>query len=227
MSYVWSCDVHIEPILRQSLDCANEKAVEQAGFWSTIGCVLKDIYQDLAVQAAAGPPSARIGVVRAMIALIKQSQVHRDECLTRLLNYLNDNDSKVLDAASSMIGTNGFLSSVEAPTFAAQFARTAAFRRDPSQLLCRLENYEGSLLPFSEAISIAVTQISRPLADASSPASRQWRSYMYIAKLLLRLYDQAEQENRRHLRSQCLDHWDALLRADVGSYQHMLAQIDR
>jgi hypothetical protein len=227
MSYVWSCDVDIEPILRQSLDCANEKAVEQAGFWSTIGCVLKDIYQDLAAQAAAGPPSARIGVVRAMIALIKQSQVHRDECLTRLLNYLNDNDSKVLDAASSMIGTNGFLSSVEAPTFAAQFARTAAFRRDPSQLLCRLENYEGSLLPFSEAISIAVTQISRPLADASSPASWQWRSYMYIAKLLLRLYDQAEQENRRHLRSQCLDHWDALLRADVGSYQHMLAQIDR
>jgi len=29
------------------------------------------------------------------------------------------------------------------------------------------------------------------------------------------------------LRSQCLDHWDALLRADVGSYQYMLTQIDR
>jgi hypothetical protein len=227
MSHVWSRDVHIEPILRQSLDCANEKDVEQAGFWSTIGCVLKGIYLDLAAQAASGPPSARVGVVRAIIALIKQSKVHREECLTRLLNYLNDNDSKVLDAAASMIGTNGFLYSDDAPTFAAQFASTAAFLRDPSQLLCRLEDYEGSLLLFSEAISIAVSQISGPLADASSHVGRQLRSGMYIAKLLLRLYDQAEQENQRHLRSQCLDHWDALLRADVGSYQHMLTQIDR
>jgi hypothetical protein len=227
MLHVWSRDVHIEPVLRQSLDCANEKAVEQAGFWSTIGCVLKGIYQDLAAQAASGPPSARVGVVRAIIALIKQSKVHRKECLTRLLNYLNDNDSKVLDAAASIIGTNGFLYSDNAPTFAAQFASTAAFLRDPSQLLCRLEDYEGSLLLFSEAISIAVSQISGPLADASSPADRQSHSGMYIAKLLLRLYDQAEQENQRHLRSQCLDHWDALLRADVGSYQYMLTQIDR
>ncbi|MEB3361737.1 MAG: hypothetical protein VKI42_06385, partial [Synechococcaceae cyanobacterium] len=57
-----------------------------------------------------------------------------------------------------------------------------------------------------------------------NPAGRQRGASLYISKLLLRLYDQSEAKDP--LRAQCLNHWDSLLRADVGGHQHILMQID-
>jgi hypothetical protein len=96
---------------------------------------------------------------------------------------------------------------------------------DPTVLLHALADHEGSLLPFSDAITNSVSQLSGPLADLTRrPARRQYGASLYVSKLLLKLYDESEQNDS--LRSQCLDHWDALLRADVGSHQHILTQID-
>ena len=225
MSFIWSQEIHIEPILKQAYGSTDEKAVGQAGFWSTIGCVSIGIYRDLAAQAASGPAAARVGVANALIALSDKSIENRTECFSRLLEYSNDDDPNVLDSAARLILTPGFLNSPEASEFAARFANSAAFLMDPTVLLHALADHEGSLLPFSDAITNSVSQLSRPLADGSRrPARRQYGSSVYVSKLLLRLYDESEQNDS--LRSQCLDNWDVLIRADVGSHQHILTQID-
>jgi hypothetical protein len=225
INHVWRREADIEPILTQALTSTDEKAVEFAGFWSTIGYVSTGIYQDLAAQAASGPAAARVGVVSALIYLTKQSVEHKPDCLRRLLEYLNDDDPKVLASAVRLIGTPGFLDSPEAPEFAAKFASSAAFRMDPSALLHSLADHEGSLLPFSDAITNSVAQLAGPLADETrQPARRQWGASLDVTKLLLRLYNYSEENVA--LRSQCLNHWDALLRADVGSHQHILTKID-
>jgi hypothetical protein len=225
INHVWRREADIEPILTQALASIDEKAVELAGFWSTIGFVSIGIYHDLAAQAASGPAAARVGIVSALIYLTKQSVEHKPDCLRRLLEYLNDDDPKVLASAARLIGTPGFLESPEAPEFAAKFASSAAFRMDPSALLHSLADHEGSLLPFSDAISKSVTQLAGPLADETrQPARREWGASLYVTKILLRLYNYSEENVA--LRSQCLNHWDALLRADVGSHQHILTKID-
>jgi hypothetical protein len=225
IKHVWRREADIEPILTQAFDSTDENAVELAGFWSTIGCVSIGIYQHLAAQASSGPAAARVGVVSALIYLTKQSVEHKPDCLSRLLEYLNDDDPKVLASTARLIGTPDFLDSPEAPEFAAKFASSAAFRMDPSALLHSLADHEGSLLPFSDAITNSVTQLAGPLADETrQPATRQWGASLDVTKLLLRLYDYSEENDA--LRSQILNHWDALLRADVGSHQHVLTKID-
>lgn len=225
INHVWRREDDIEPILTQALASTDEKAVELAGFWSTIGFVSIGIYHDLAAQAASGPAAARVGIVSALIYLTKQSVEHKPDCLSRLLEYLNDDDPKVLASAARLIGTPGFLDSPEAPEFATKFASSAAFRMDPSALLHSLADHEGSLLPFSDAICKSVAQLAGPLADETrQPARRQWGASLDVTKLLLRLYNYSEENVA--LRSQCLNHWDALLRADVGSHQHILTKID-
>ena len=225
INLVWRREADFEPILTQALASTDEKAIELTGFWSTIGCVLNGIYQDLAAQAASGPVAARVGVVAALIALSGKFIEHRTECLGRLLEYSNDDDHKVLASAARLVLTPGFLDSLEAPEFAAKFANSAAFLMDPTALLHAFADHEGPLLPFSVAITNSVYQLSGPLADLSRrPARRQYGASLYVSKLLLKLYDESEQNDS--LRSQCLDHWDALLRADVGSHQHILTQID-
>jgi hypothetical protein len=225
INHIWQREADFEPILTQALASIDEKAVEFAGFWSTIGCVSAGIYQDLAAQAASGPVAARVGVVAALIALSGKSIEHRAECLGRLLEYSNDDDPKVLASAARLVLTPGFLDSLEAPEFAAKFANSAAFLMDPTVLLHALADYEGSMRPFSDAITNSVSQLSGPLADLTRrPARRQYGASLYVSRLLLKLYDESEQNDS--LRSQCLDHWDALLRADVGSHQHILTQID-
>lgn len=225
LQYVWRQEAYIEPILTKAFASTDENAVELAVFWSTIGCVTSGIYQDLADQAASGPPAARVGIVNAMIALHKSSIENREECLSRLVEYMNDDNPKVLGSVARLLGRLGFLDSPEAPEFVANFASSAAFRMDPSALLHSLDDHEGSLLPFSDAIARSVAQLAGPLADVTrNPAGRQWGAGLYISKLLLRLYDQSEAKD--HLRAQCLNHWDSLLRADVGSHQHVLMQID-
>jgi hypothetical protein len=142
-----------------------------------------------------------------------------------LLEYSNDDDPKVLASAARLVLTPGFLDSLEAPDFAAKFANSAAFLMDPTVLLHALADHEGSMRPFSDAITNSVSQLAGPIADLTrSPARRQYGASLYVSRLLLKLYDESEQNDS--LRSQCLDHWDALLRADVGSHQHILTQID-
>lgn len=225
INHIWQREADFEPILTQALASIDEKAVEFAGFWSTIGCVSAGIYQDLAAQAASGPVAARVGVVAALIALSGKFIEHRTECLGRLLEYSNDDDPKVLASAARLVLTPGFLDSLEAPDFAAKFANSAAFLMDPTVLLHALADHEGSMRPFSDAITNSVSQLAGPIADLTrSPARRQYGASLYVSRLLLKLYDESEQNDS--LRSQCLDHWDALLRADVGSHQHILTQID-
>ena len=225
INHIWQREADFEPILTQALASIDEKAVEFAGFWSTIGCVSAGIYQDLAAQAASGPVAARVGVVAALIALSGKFIEHRTECLGRLLEYSNDVDPKVLASAARLVLTPGFLDSLEAPDFAAKFANSAAFLMDPTVLLHALADHEGSMRPFSDAITNSVSQLAGPIADLTrSPARRQYGASLYVSRLLLKLYDESEQNDS--LRSQCLDHWDALLRADVGSHQHILTQID-
>jgi hypothetical protein len=117
------------------------------------------------------------------------------------------------------------LDSPEAPAFAVQFAKSNAFLKDPSFLLYNLLSYEGSLLPFHEAIATSVAHFSDSVADAAGALKgREWYLEMELSKLLLRLYSQAEYNSV--VRSQCLDSWDMLLRTGSLNPGDLLAQID-
>jgi hypothetical protein len=159
--------------------------------------------------------------------LSNQGTDHRERCLDLLLKYLNHHDPEVLNAAAGIIGADGFLSWSEAPAFTDQYASSRAFQADPSSLLFPLGEFEGSLLPFQKTIGIAVKILSAPEPGAiEDPARHFRRASMDVSKVLLRLYDQAEDSQLRQLRERCLGFWDALLRADFVNQHSLLVRID-
>ena len=129
---------------------------------------------ELAAQSISGPPAARAGVVRALIAIAQQAEEHRPACLERFMTFLNDQDAEVLRAASRILGTESLLAAPEAPDFLAQFATSAAFRNDPSTFFLRLLDHDGSMQPFEKAILEAIDNFVVAMADgAGASVNRQ------------------------------------------------------
>ncbi len=223
---VWRRESELTPVLERALRSSAEKAVELAAYWATVGNATEGMYTTLAQIAASGTPRQRVGVVRALVD-VAQHENYRTASLAKLMPFLNDGDEHVLDAADSIFRRDGFLDMKEAPAFAHEFARSPAFRRDPTSLLHQLEEYEGSLLSFADAIEASVVQLSGVLAASTqSMANHNAMAGRDIATILLRLYQQSESASDRDLSRRCLDQWDALLKARVGMGQDVLTKID-
>jgi len=223
---VWRREKELAQVLRRALESSDEEAAKLAAYWATVGNLVEGIYAELAQAAASGVPHQRVGVVEALISMV-QHESYRTTCLAKLTTFLNDPDDKVLHAVDGMFRRDGFLNMNEAPEFAHKFARSVAFRHDPTMLLHRLVKHEGSLLPFADTIEACVAQLSGALA-ASTQSSAYHNSMAAgdIATILLRLYQQSEAASDRDLRRRCLDQWDALLKARVGMDQDVLTKID-
>ena len=85
-------------------------------------------------------------------------------------------------------------------------------------LLWALDHFEGSMRPFAGAIEVIVTHF---VSRSDGEAHRSWDGGT-LAKLLLRLYEQAEDDPE--LRRRCLSAWDSLL--EDGLWFEVLKHID-
>jgi len=225
--HLWRREAELTPVFERALASADEKTVELAAYWTTVGNTLEGLYTGMASQAADSPTAVRVGVVRALVDVATQWGEHRAGCLDRLAGFLEDEDEEVLRAVDSVFRRDGFLESEEAPAFAEAFIRSGAFGRDPSSFLHRLREFEGSLLRYANAIEESVVQLSGPLAtETQSLGSRHGMAGRVIPTVLLRLYQQSEGLENADLKSRCLDKWDALLKARVGSGEAVLQKID-
>ena len=228
LRFLWKRETELAPIFEQAMASSEEKAAQTASYWITIGNVMENLYLDLARLAANGPTAARIGVVSALVDLAKYQDRLRATCLDNLSGFLNDVDDRVLDAAARIFFQESILSTAEIHDFVISFVNSAAFQRDPSAFLGQLREYEGSLIPYADAIEAAVSQLSGPtLANTTqSLANRQGMAGNDISTILLRLYQHSERDNNTDLRSRCLDHWDSLLQEGVGTGQDVLDRLD-
>lgn len=228
LRFLWKRETELAPIFEQAIASSDEKAVQTASYWITIGNVMENLYLDLASLAANGPTAARLGVVSALVDLAKHQDDLRAKCLDKLSGFLNDVDDRVLDTADRIFFQESILSTAEIHDFVINFVNSAAFQRDPSALLGQLREYEGSLMPYADAIEAAVSQLSGPTLrnTTQSMANRQGMAGSDISTILLRLYQHSERDNNTDLRSRCLDHWDSLLREGVGTGQDVLDRLD-
>jgi len=224
---LWNREEDLTPIFQRALASSDEKVAELSAYWSTIGHVVESIYVELATRAASGGIFQKVGVVHGYVDLAHHYDDHRAESLLRLASFLNDPEEEVLDASNRIFRQVGFLDTKEAPSFAEEFARSAAFRRDPTSLLHQLVEHEESLLPFVGAIEACVEQLSGPLLNSTqSIAHRNGFAGGDIATIMLRLYQQSETADDLDLKHRCLDQWDALLRARVGTGRDVLVKLD-
>ena len=211
----------IEPTLRQMLSSQHEDVVGIGAAHTVALYLLTGRMKMEALGCLGGEVQKRIGAARVASAFAA-SPDHSEEARAMLQDLMNDeNDSALKEVASAFQDTTLDLFA-EDPEFLDSYASSGAFRLHPTTLLHKLHNYTGSLLPFAECI----LTVCRSLADdqAENRDRQRWEIDYYLSPILLRLYEQAPNEDA--VRDLCLDAWDLLLKARAVSASKLTYQLD-
>jgi len=224
---LWKRAEHLAPVLKKALRSKDPKTAALGGYWATIGFILQGSYAKLARRAAAGTPLQRVGAAHALADLAFFHGERRAVCLNRLAGFLDDSAEEVSDACDRIFRRDGFLRMEGAPAFCERFALSPAFARRPTYLMHQLEQHDGSLLPYLGTVQACVLQFAGPLVTSTqSMAHENASAGNDLSTILLRLYQQAEAADATAVRARCLDLWDALLEARVGTGFDYFARLD-
>src|SRR5207249_194893 len=113
----------------------------------------------------------------------------------RLCALFNDPEKEVRGAAASFFGSEGAFETAAARSLAQRFAESAALDDNMDDFLMGLEHHAGSLKDYAAAVFAMADRLAGPLAaEARDHQTQRPFDADMLAKVLLRLYEQAEHE---------------------------------
>lgn len=151
-----------------------------------------------------------------------------DRCKELLLPLLTDPDADVRKEISRVFRCGQALKSQTLREFAGTYVRSQAFTDDPNWLLRALGDHPGSLLDFGDIICDACERLMHAATDpARAQESHYNHSLWCLPPLLLRLYEQAQDQRDGNIQNRCLDAWDQLFERRVGVTCELTRAIDK
>ncbi len=171
-------------------------------------------WEDRLERCLAGSTELRKGLARAL-ALAVADECSNPRAKEKLCSLFDDPEQDVRSAAASFFRSSGAFETGAAGSVARRFAESAALDDNMDDLLMGLEHHAGPLKDYAGAVFVIADRLSGPLAgDARDHQTQRPLDADMLAKVLLRLYEQAEHEQQ--LRGRCLDAWDRLLSQRIG-----------
>ena len=171
-------------------------------------------WEDRLDRCLAGSAEFREGVARAL-ALAVADECSNPRAKEKLGSLFNDPGKDVRAAAASFFRSAGAFETAGAGSLGQRFSESAALDDNMDDVLMGLEHLGGSLKDYARAVFAMADRLSGPLAaEARDHQTQRPFDADMLAKVLLRLYEQAEHD--RQLRGQCLDAWDRLLSQRIG-----------
>jgi hypothetical protein len=182
-------------------------------------------FSDELVLCSTGSVPQRKGV--AKIAAEKVHDERYAEKCRELLAPLFNVPEKEVRRESSHIFKDNFFKKQANISLAEQFIRSKAFADHAVHFIYRLKDHKDSFLPCYRII----LEICKVMATTLLEESRDYQSAISyqiareITPLLLRLYDEA-QENNREVANRCLDIWDEFFEKRVGITRDLTKAIE-
>jgi hypothetical protein len=161
-----------------------------------------------------GATKLRKGLAEAF-AFAVAGECENKDAVDRLASLFDDPDQEVRAAAARYFNRDGVFGQQAAVALANAFVASLALDENVDDLLLGLERHNGTLKPFAPTLFAVVDRLSGPLAnEARDIRTRRPLDVTYLAKTLLRLYEQTEDD--KPLRCRCLDAWDRMLSERIG-----------
>ncbi len=203
-------------------DVAQEGAKEVCARW-----VFHGLFDSELRQAMSGSVPHRKGIADVAASLMRRDD-YREKCASLVLQLSNDPDKDVRqEAAHALYNEPKLLQWTQSSSFIGQFIHSQAFVDDPTGVLMTFEEHPGSLVPFAELVFAICQRFVGALGELSRDIStRLHYDASKIPSLLLRLYEQCENENPE-IAVRCLDAWDILFENRIGSTRDIAKAIDR
>ena len=204
----------VGPLIRRMMGSANADVSRAGAAWVSVIWAHTAAWRDEFDRCAGGHADFRRGVAEAL-AFAVASGCDNQAAADRLATLFNDPDKNVRAQAARFFRCNDAFAQQVTPRLAESFVASPAMDDNIDDLLFGLEHQNGDLRPFASPLLTAVERFAGPLAiEARDIRTARPLHADMLAKLLLRLYDQSE--NDRPLRLRCLNAWDRLLSERVG-----------
>lgn len=206
----------LAPLIRQMLGSEHDDVVEQAASEVTARWIFYDFFANEVEACLVGSVYQRKGVAKIASNFIGQEN-YSTKCKLLLSRLLNDSDPKVLEAVNHAFYNAFILYIPDADNFVHQYINSPAYKNDPSPLLHTLERHTGSILPYSNWLLAICKVFSGPLREQSRDIQTGIAADAFlIPSLILRLYEQAHEQQELDTANLCLDAWDMLFESRVG-----------
>ena len=226
LRYSWRTHLaELLPILDRMVASQLDQVSTIGAKWVAAAFLLSGEIEERFKLCIAGTPGQRKGVAQAAASLI--SEPNHAEASKRCLLLLAEDPAKevALEVAKGFRGLSlGHIK--EDPEAWQRFARSRAFQAAPSYLLKALTEQAGDLVPFAECLLAAGEAFASELStEAKDPTGGRAAEVHTLLPLLLRLYEQAKDRDSV-VYQHCLDLWDRLLEARVGTATGLTRDLD-
>ena len=204
-------------------DVAQEGAAEVMARWLFHGMFEKEL-----AACRQGSAANRRGVAHVAAEFLAKD-AYTGRCKAILSSIFDDPESTVRAEAATLFARKEVLRLPGMAEFVNKFIRSAAFRDDPRWLLLGYSDYGNSLIPHTDSLFAISEVISGPLVERTRGgiATDLGLDVTYLPPLLLRLYEQAQDEAMPDVQNKCLDAWDLLFEHRVGMTRDLTKALDR
>jgi len=208
-------------LVNQMLEAVRADVVEQGASEVAARWLFHDHFTEELASCLQGTVPQRKGLAQIAAQFVTKPE-HFEKCTTIIEQLKDDPEKDVRQLLLPMVRTISILQFSEGVTFVRSFVDSNAFRDDPTALIYGLEEYSGSLLPFSDVLFAMCDQFVGPLRDASRDLSQGiMHDLSQFLPMLIRLYEQAEEGKETQIVNRCLDAWDAMFEQRVGVVQEL------
>ena len=204
------------------VDVAQEGAVEVTARW-----LFHDMFASELTRCCQGNVAHRRGVVRTAANILARGE-HVRKCMDILPVFFDDPEGEVRRELRQAFRQKETLSLPGGTEFVQAYINSQAYLDDPAPLLYAMEDFSGILIPYADIILGICDVFAGPLRDASRDISTAVASdASQIPPLLLRLYEQAQEQRHADIVGRCLDAWDILFEKRVGMTRELTKAISQ
>ncbi|MGH9463035.1 MAG: hypothetical protein ACRD1X_17635 [Vicinamibacteria bacterium] len=208
----------IDRMLESSVD----EVAKAGGAWVAVVWAHRGLMGERLQKCLRSRSRVREGVAEALAAAVS-AECSNPDAIMKLAALFDDPEKDVRAAAARFFRSEEAIETAAAQRLAEHLAASAALDDNMDDLLTGLERYAGQLRPYAGPILAVADRLAGALAtEARDHRTRRPFDADLLTKILLRLYEQAEDD--AELRGRCLDAWDRLIAQGIG--REALQQID-
>lgn len=217
----------LAPIIRDMLSSESDEIAQQGAKEVTGRWLFHGLFEDELEACREGSVPQRKGVAQITSHFVLKPE-YSDRCESLLLPLCDDDDAKVRRETRIAFHNEQIFNLPNARRMVTGYIKSKAFTDDPSPLMWSLEEFSGSLIPFTNLILLICEIFADSLRDASKDISTGIAGDAHmIPPILLRLYEQTQDQGDAQNLNLCLDAWDLLFEKRVGATRDLTHAIEQ
>ncbi|WP_028578061.1 HEAT repeat domain-containing protein, partial [Desulfomicrobium escambiense] len=217
----------VGPIIQQMVLSFVDDVALQGARQVTARWLFHGFFENEFNQCYQGAVPQRKGVADVAAQLLFDKK-YSNQCLNLLLQFMNDPEKEVRNELNGIFRSQNLMTDTKYAVFVKDYIKSEAFADDPDHFVWSLRDFSGSLISVADAIFAVCETFSTTLQEKTRDVgSRYPHMASEIASILLRLYEQAQDDCNHQIANRCIDIWDLLFENRIGRTIDLTKEIEQ